>query len=81
MNEREKAPEGRVVVIQVTSSGFDHGNKAVINVDRRSVKMNRDDSNEFRGMNVAIIDPNDGRIRHGRVFDTFKSSEEFEKWI
>ena len=80
----ENAPEGggRVVVIQVTSAGFDHGNKAVIKVDKRPVKMNRnDDSNDFRGLNIAIIDPKDGRIRQGRVFDTYKTSEEFEKWI
>ena len=41
----------------------------------------RKDERDFRGLNIAVIDPEYGKIKHSRVFDTYKSSEDFEKWL
>ena len=34
-----------------------------------------------RGFHMVIIDPYNGGIQLNKVFDTYKSSKEFERWI
>ena len=45
------------------------------------MKNSNGGDNHGRGLNIAVINPDDGRIKMGRAFDTHESSEEMEKWI
>ena len=69
------------MVISVVSAGFNSGNKALITLNDVQIFVEANDSNHYRGLHVVVINPVDGKIVIAKVFDTYKSSEEFELFI
>lgn len=43
--------------------------------------MLANESKNYRGLHIVVINGNDGRIEKAQVFDTFRSSETLEKFI
>lgn len=39
------------------------------------------DGNDLRGLHIVLVDPESGKIKSKKVFDTYKSSEKLEKHI
>ena len=68
-------------MVQVSSAGVFGGDYAHITINDipRFVKMN--ESNNYRGLHIVILDAITGKVVEARVFDTFTSSEPFEKFL
>ena len=45
------------------------------------VKVEKNTSNHDRGLHIVLINPKNGEILKAKVFDTYKSSSEFEAFI
>ena len=75
--------EAKVCVIKVTSAGFNDGNMAEITINNEAVclKNNGSRDNHRRGLHILIINPSNGNIEFGEIFDTYKSSDKFNKFI
>ena len=43
--------------------------------------MTQNENGHYRGLHIAIINPNNGRIHQARVFDTYKTSDAFDNFI
>ena len=43
--------------------------------------MEKNESGHYRGLHVVIISPNDYKIKHAKVFDTYETSARFNKFI
>ena len=43
--------------------------------------MKLNEFKHYRGLNFAVINPYNGKVWFAQVFDTYVSSESFEKWI
>ena len=71
-----------IFIVKAESGGFHAGNFADISINDIPVfveKYNID--NEFRGLYIVIINPQTGFVEFTKVFDTYKSSAEFEQFI
>lgn len=54
---------------------------AKIMINDVAVEMVKNENGHYRGLHVAVVDPNDGKVEVAKCFDTHKSSEEFEDFI
>lgn len=45
------------------------------------VKVNPNENNNFRGLHLVVINPKNGKVETARAFDTYESSEEFDKFL
>ena len=70
-----------VYVIKANSSGFNGSNKAEITINDVPVAMGNNENNTDRGMHIVLIDPDSGDVECARIFDTYESSVEFDKFI
>ena len=43
--------------------------------------MELNEHNHYRGLHVVVISPKNGEVLFAKIFDTYKSSEEFELFI
>ena len=43
--------------------------------------MNKNENGHFRGLHIVVINSIDGNVEMAKVFDTYKSSEGFNKLI
>ena len=69
------------LVIQVSSSGFDAGNKASIVVNGDKIEVGENENGHLRGMHIVVLNGDNQKMVFGEAFDTYKSSESLEKWI
>ena len=72
------------MVIQAVSAGYNAGNFAKITINDILINPEAkasDIGRTNRGLHVIIMDSADGSISLCLVFDTYKSSDEFEDWI
>lgn len=76
LKERKDAALVVVNAISGRMTGGDHA-KILIN----DVPVQVEGPEYTRGFHIVIVDPADGGIQLNKVFDTYKSSEEFERWI
>ena len=71
----------KMIYIHAKSSGFQAGNTALISINDIPVKMNKNESGHFRGLHIVVINSLDGKVEMTKVFDTYKSSEGFNKYL
>lgn len=38
-------------------------------------------NNNYRGLHIVVLNPKNGKVETTKVFDTYKSSENFDKFI
>ena len=69
------------MVILVKSAGFEGGNYAHIYVDGQEVPMKSNINGHFRGLHIVLINPESGQNICQGIFDTYKSSDQFEAFL
>ena len=72
-----------VLIIQVKSAGFLAGNTANIRVDDQLIEFDNSElrNHDQRGLHIAVINTLTGHVETAQVFDTYKSSEEFDIFV
>ena len=65
----------------MSSAGFNAGNYAKISINDVPVVFERNENRNFRGLHIVIINSKDGKVEMTKIFDTYDSSKEFEKFI
>lgn len=68
-------------MIQAKSAGFEAGNFAQILLNGSEVKLQKNEQNIERGLHIVVVDPSNGEVQFGKVFDTYKSSHELDSFI
>lgn len=68
-------------MIQAASAGFDAGDFAYITINDIQVPVKMNTNQTYRGLHIVIINGFNGNVDVAQVFDTYKSSEEFEEFI
>ena len=76
-----RVAQKKLMVIQVSSAGFDSGNFASISIDNEKVALKPNSSGHARGLHIVVINPKTAKIEFAKVFDTFKGSTEFDSFI
>lgn len=71
----------KVIVVNAQSSGFEGANFAKICINDVPVEVKPNTSGNYRGLHIVIINPETGKVDTAQVFDTYKSSQEFETFI
>ena len=71
----------KILIIEVTSGGYDAGNKAEITINGEQYHMEDNESNHFRGLHIIVIAPATGKIRMAQVFDTYKTPVNLDDFI
>ena len=69
------------LVINASSSGFGSANESEITINGEKVVMAINESGNHRGLQLAVIDPQDGHVVYSFCFDTYKSSENLDTFI
>ena len=69
------------MVIQVISAGFEAGNFAKITINDTPVLIEKNESNNHRGLHIIIINNTNGTIELAKCIDTYTSSDEFHRII
>ena len=67
--------------MQAHSAGLHGAMPAKIMINDEAVEMVKNENGHYRGLHVALVDPNNGKVEVTKCFDTHKSSEEFEDFI
>lgn len=57
------------------------GNFAKILIDGEPVKLQMNENGHYRGLHIMCINPSDCGVFFAEVFDTYKLSERFDKFI
>lgn len=79
---KQGAPTNKMVVIQAESAGFKYFEGfAKISINDAAVEVARNESNHYRGLHVAIIEPASGQVEVAQVFDTYDSPDKFDEFI
>ena len=81
MENDGKKPSKRkypLLSVQAKSAGKLNGDMAEILVNGEKVYIGKNESGNFRGLHVVIINVSDGKVEFAKAFDTHKSSVEFE---
>ena len=81
MNDDGEEKLQKAIVVKALSAGFDCGNIAEITINDVSLNFEANSNNHHRGLHVAVIDPLSAKVSKSRVFDTYKSSDDFEEFI
>ena len=69
------------MVIQARSSGFEGTNLAKISINNIHINVEKNENDHYRGLHIVIINPSNGKVSAGRVFDTYKTSEQLDSFI
>ena len=69
------------MVIQARSSGFEGSNLAKITINNIPIRVERNENDHYRGLHIVVINPKNGKVEAGRVFDTYKTSEQLDSFI
>ena len=56
------------------SAGFDSDNSAKVFINDNHILVDKNESNNFRGLHIIVISPKNGHVIAAKVFDTYKSS-------
>ena len=67
--------------MQASSAGFKAGNFATISLDGIPVTVAKNENDHYRGLHMVIINSSSGKVESAQVFDTYKSSEQFDAFI
>ena len=71
-----------MLVVQVTSAGFDDKNQdASVCINREQVEIKVNENGNLRGLHIVVASPDDGAVVKAQAYDTHESSEELEKFI
>lgn len=70
-----------VLVIRATSSGFSGDAFAQITVNNFPVNLQKSSEANAPGLHIVVINPLNGDIEFAKVFDTSKSSKEFDEFV
>ena len=73
--------EKNILVISITSAGYSGGNFAEIKINDEAVTMDKTETNHLRGLHIVVVNAANGKVEVAKVFDTYKSSSAFEKFI
>ena len=68
-------------VIQASSAGYIAGDFAKISINGEQVYVEKNELGHYRGIHLVVLNPFTGKVELARVFDTFHSSEVFERFI
>ena len=68
-------------MVTAASAGFEGGNYAKITVDGEVIDCGKNENGHDRGVHIVVINPLTGKVRNAKVFDTYKSSEEWNNFI
>lgn len=60
------------------SSGHHGCDSAKISINKVTVKIKKNENNHYRGLHIVVIVPENGYVLWAKVFDTYKSSDEFD---
>ena len=73
----------QVFVIKATSAPYaeKNGDVAQIMINDDIVWCERNADDHYRGLHLAVINPKTGKVETAKVFDTYKSSAELDKFI
>ena len=71
----------RVILVQATSAGYKSGNFAKITINEQAIMVENNIHNHDRGLHIVLIHPYTGGVSLAQVFDTYKSSETFDRFI
>ena len=71
----------KLTVISASSAGFHGDNLAQITIDGIKIGVEQNENNNYRGLHTVIIDPKKGILVDAKAFDTYKSSDAFEKFL
>ena len=69
------------MVIQVCSAGNTGGNLAKIMLNGFQVEMEKNEQDHYRGIHIVIFNPFKGVVHMAQVYDTYKSSFEFNIFV
>lgn len=69
------------MIVYTLSSGFEGENEAIISVDNNPIIVKPNDSGNYRGLHLVLVDPKTYSMVFAKVFDTYKSSDDLEKFI
>lgn len=64
----------KLVQIQAFSSGYNGGNFALIRINGKIVKVEKNEHNHYRGLHIVVINPKNFKVVFSKVFDTNKPS-------
>ena len=64
-------------MVHASSAGFSGGNFAKITINDTPVNF-KDTTKDQRGLHIAVINPSDFKVSTCQIFDTYKSSSDFE---
>ena len=64
--------------ISASSAGFSAGNFATITINEIPVYMQKNENGHYRGLHIAVINPENGEIVLAQVFDTYETSEKLD---
>ena len=67
-----------IILLTVISSGFCGDNCAVITLNNEQLFVKKNINDHYRGLHIAVINSINGIVETAQVFDTYKSSTEFE---
>ena len=68
-------PGSATIKISVSSAGFEGGNFARISINNSRILVKMNENGHCRGMHIAIINPQNGKIETAQVFDTYKNCD------
>ena len=69
------------MIVSVESAGFNGGNIAKILVNDVKIYVEENESNDYRGLHIVVLNSSSGKVAYSKAFDTHKSSKAFEDFI
>ena len=67
--------------ITASSGGLYGSDFADISINNKKVEVESNQNGHFRGIHIVIINQDNGKIELAKVFDTYESSDDFDKFI
>lgn len=77
----EKSGKNQIFVVQAISAGFSSGNFAKIVINDSQVFVDKNESGNYRGLHIVVVNPKDANVEVSKVFDTYMSSDKLEEFI
>ena len=88
MEDQDVSPDVRlyrrnkeILVIQASSAGYLGGCSARITMNEEPISFEQNAHEHHRGLHIAIIDPENGKVISKKVFDTYITSKRFEAFL
>ena len=69
--------------MKASSAGYLGDNFARITINDVTVrcKQNGNEKHQFRGLHIAVVNPENGEVETAQVFDTYKTSHQLDHFI